>query len=232
MKRLPFLSLLALAAGIVLVVLPYHVEFTGYVLILLGLGGIVRRFLKGGWKKALTAAMAAASGLLLLAMACIFVGGRMAAPLPQSDYAVILGAQTYGDQPAPVLRERLDAGLTYMQEHPDMTVVLTGGQGPDEISPEADVMYDYLVARGADPARLLKETQSSNTRENLQNAKAMMEGGKITIITSEFHQCRARYLAGKLGLEAGGVPSRTEDVFFLVNYCLRECFSFVKALAA
>ena len=232
MKRLSVLSLLTLVLGIGLAVLPFHVEFTGYVLILLGLGGILRRFLKGGWKKALTVAMLTASGLLLAAMVVIFIGGSVATPLPQSDYAVILGAQTYGSQPAPILRERLDAGLVYMQSHPQTTVILTGGQGPDEAQPEAEVMYAYMVAQGAEPSRLRTETKSSNTWENLQNARAMLDGDRITIITSEFHQCRAQYLAGKLGFEVGGVPSRTEDAFFLVNYCLRECFSFVKAFAA
>ena len=232
-RRLLFWTAL-LICGIVMVVIPFHVEFTGYVLILLSLGGLVRRFLPYRIRRPLTAAMLISSAILLAAMAFIAGYGWNAAPLPDCDCVVVLGAQTQGDQPAPVLKERLDRALSYVQEHPDTPVVLSGGQGPDEDRPEADVMFAYMVSHGADPALLHTEIQSSTTLENLQNTKAMVEGAnlpckRINIITSEFHQCRAQYLAEKLGMEAGGIPSHTENPFFLVNYCLREAFSFVKA---
>lgn len=237
MKRIPLLSIAALLLAGLFLLLPWHMEFTGYVLILLGVGGILRRCLRKKWKTALTCAMITCSVLLAAAMAAVALVGIRTVPLPQSDYAVILGAQTVGDQPAPVLRERLDAGLAYMRENPDVPVILTGGQGPDEAAAEAEIMEAYLLAQGADGARLFTENHSSVTAENLENARLLAEslgitGNRITIITSEFHLPRALYLAQKQGFMVGGVPSVTEQKFYFVNYCLREVFAFVKAFFA
>ena len=37
-----------------------------------------------------------------------------------------------------------------MQEHPDRTVIVSGGKGPDEADTEASVMARYLIEHGAD----------------------------------------------------------------------------------
>lgn len=55
-------------------------------------------------------------------------------------------------------------------------VVTSGGQGPDEDIPEAIAMRDYLVSRGVPADRVLTETRSRTTWENLANVKKIVDG--------------------------------------------------------
>ena len=63
----------------------------------------------------------------------------------EPEVMVILGCQVRQDGPSVLLRDRLDEALDYLEDHPDMTVVVSGGQGPDEPTSEAQAMADYLT---------------------------------------------------------------------------------------
>ena len=57
------------------------------------------------------------------------------------------------DGPSRVLQYRLDAAYDYLVENPDTKVIVSGGQGSDEMISEAQGMYDYLAGRGIDHQR-------------------------------------------------------------------------------
>ncbi len=62
---------------------------------------------------------------------------------------VVLGCQVMPDgEPSILLRDRLDRALDYLEDHPDLTVVVSGGQGDNEPVTEARCMADYLMERG------------------------------------------------------------------------------------
>ena len=237
MKTAKIIGLPLIMAGLFMVFLPYHVEFTGYVLLLLGAGTMVCGLLKEQGRKKLLWALASAMTLctVILAAACGYIAwyGSYNACEP-TDYAVILGAQIHEDVPSRTLKERLDAGLAYMEENPETVIIVTGGFGTEERLSEAQVMYNYLQSRSADMTRVYMEDKATDTRENLiyssQIAESLgLDKTQVTIITSEFHLCRAEYIAGTLGISAGGVGSKTQTKFLLGNYYIREAFSFVKA---
>lgn len=232
------ICLILIGLGIVFLLLPYHVEFTGYVMILLGIGiAVCSWLLRTGVKWAfriLVALMILCVVWLTGSVGIIGLYGNFDASLPDQQYAVILGAQIHGDQPSRTLRERLDTGLKFISENPDTVVILSGGQGADEIMPESQVMYNYLESHGADMTRVYQESRSTNTRENLKFSGDLAESlgldrTKVTIITSEFHLARAEYIAESLGMAASGVGAKTEALFLRLNYYVRESFSFVKA---
>ncbi len=152
-----------------------------------------------------------------------------------AEYAVVLGAKVNGTAPSRALRARLDVALEFMALNPDAPVIVCGGQGRDEAISEAQVMYDYLDANGADMSRVYMEDQSSTTRENLINAQEILrslggDGERVCIISSEFHLCRAAYIAGSLGLNACTLGSRTTPYLYKLFYSFREVPAFLKAL--
>ncbi len=239
MKRVWIGSLL-IAAGVVLALLPLHILMTG--LCLIGYGVLCladwyfeRRNWKRGWRVLVWAIGAAVFAALAVGMSLIGLQGRSQwEEARRADYAVVLGAQIHGDRPSRTLRERLDAALQLMEINPQITVIVSGGQGSDEIVTEASVMYAYLEAQGADMSRVYLEERAHNTRENLQYSAAVAARLGIApehpvIVTSEFHLCRAKYIAGTLGMDASGVASRTTPWLLMLNYELREVFAFVKA---
>ncbi len=121
---------------------------------------------------------------------------------------VILGCQVKPWGPSVLLQDRLDKALGYLRDHPDMTVVVSGGQGPDEPTTEARAMADYLVAHGAAREQILLEERSHNTMQNLQNSRQLLEegydlSGGVVVVSNGFHLTRVRLLWGRVW---DGVP--------------------------
>lgn len=171
---------------------------------------------------------------LLLAVVLLLTGvltglmGYAAAKEPEDPAVVIvLGCMIYGDQPSLALRERLDAALLYLSDHEDTVCILSGGQGADEAVSEAQAMYQYLTARGIDPARLVLEDQSTSTRENLLFSKEILEErgwpNRVAVVTNEFHEYRALYIASAVGLNTAAVPASTAW-WLLPTYYVRELY--------
>ncbi len=151
------------------------------------------------------------------------------------DYVIVLGCRLDGDTPDRVLKTRLDAAVSFLEKYPESVAVCAGGQGEDELIPEAVAMEKALVKAGISPKRILTETTSRNTYENLKNAKAIIEEQnpkeevQIAIVTSEYHLYRSRYLAKLMGFKNPiGVAAKTPTTLFYPNL-LREICSMVAA---
>ena len=118
----------------------------------------------------------------------------------EPEVMLILGCQVYPWGPSVLLKDRLDKALTYLNDHDDMVIIVSGGQGPDEHTSEAAVMRDYLMQAGIDGQRILLEDQSHNTMQNITYSAQLMrshglepEQG-VLIVSNGFHLTRARML--------------------------------------
>lgn len=131
-----------------------------------------------------------------------------------NDYAIVLGAKVKRDAPSLSLQYRLDATLRYAHDNPHVKMILSGGQGPDEPMSEAEAMRQFLTRNGIAEERLLLETASTSTYENILFSKALLpdEVESVTIITSDYHLARARKLASNLNLQTDAVAARTPKV--------------------
>ena len=144
---------------------------------------------------------------------------------------IVLGAGVNGETPSLTLRTRIDAAAAYLEEHPDVPVVLSGGQGPGEAITEAECMRRALVRRGVDESRLYPEERSTSTQENLRYSRAILEelgvdpAQRGAIVTSDFHLCRARLMWGG---DTAAVPAHLPSALYFqcltVNYFIREAF--------
>ncbi len=168
-------------------------------------------------------------GVILVAVTGLFVAVSARGNAGERcDYIVVLGAKVNGTAPSRILSQRIDAAENYLLDHPRAVAVLSGGQGADEGISEAQCMFNELTARGIAPERLLMEDQSTSTWENLQFSLALLEETtgsrpeKLGIVSSEFHLHRAGMFADSCGVEAVGIPGKTDNPVHLVNYFLRE----------
>lgn len=113
---------------------------------------------------------------------------------------VILGCQVKPWGPSILLQDRLDKALEYLETEPDMTVVVSGGQGPDEHISEARAMADYLMEQGIEQERILLEDQSHNTVQNLTLTRQLLDElgydleQDIVVVSNGFHLTRVRML--------------------------------------
>ena len=165
-----------------------------------------------GWLRAL---------LALFLVACVMHGAYDHIQ-GEPGVMVILGCQVRRDGPSVLLRDRLDEALDYLEDHPDMTVVVSGGQGPDEPTSEAKAMADYLTAHGVEAENVLLEPDSHNTAQNLDYSRRLLDregidvSDGVLVVSNGFHLTRARMLAEQAGFErvstlaapASHLPSR------------------------
>lgn len=118
---------------------------------------------------------------------------------------IVLGAPLEGGRPGRILLERLYKAADFMRRYPDMPAVLSGGQVGGEAVPEAEAMTRFLTEAGVAPSRLWPESQSQTTYENFQRSLAALEargllaGEPIAIVTNSFHCYRARRYAENAG---------------------------------
>ena len=158
------------------------------------------------WVKALLALIAA--GILSFAILLgLVLTGSYDHISGNPQVMIILGCQVRQNGPSVLLQDRLDEALGYLEEHPDMTVVVSGGQGPDEPTTEAQAMADYLVEHGVEEENILLEGESHNTTQNFQYSKTLLaqenidDSDGVLVVSNGFHLTRARMLAQRAGFD-------------------------------
>lgn len=233
--------------------------------LLLGIGGLVlfvggRPMLFGAmvfWGLAFLAGMLALASALpprqgkllcraligLVLAGCAALGGLEAVIFANSnnhivdepEVMVVLGAKLWDHEPSPVLEERLDMALEYLEDHPDMLVVVTGGMGIDEPESEASCMAFYLEARGIDPERIILEEEAANTMQNLQfSARLLEERGisteNLLVVTNGAHLARVKMLARRNGLNISTLSAPLPGgLTYKTYFRLREGAALVKS---
>lgn len=154
--------------------------------------------------------------------------------IDEIDCLLILGAGLRGDKPSLILSTRLNKSLEYIEQYPDTPIIVSGGQGPGETITEAEAMKKFLVNNGVGENIIIKEEESTSTKENLIFSKSILDSiegkkkHKVLIVTNNFHMFRAKYLAKKYNLVPYGAPVET-PTFVLLNYLVREYFAVIKS---
>lgn len=149
-------------------------------------------------------------------------------PDEQCQYMVVLGAKVREDGPSVSLWDRIHAAYDYMTAHPEVTAVVSGGQGADEPMTEAQCMYEELVKLGIDPSRIWMEGEATSTWENLHFSLDLIEEktgqrpNRIGLLSSEYHLFRAGLFADACGVDAVGIPARTSRLSQRINHFMRE----------
>lgn len=162
-------------------------------------------------------------GLLFCIVEGLILTQYHAMARPGADYCIILGAQWKSNGPSEVLRRRLNKAVEYLNENPNTLVIVSGGQGGNEVISEAVGMKQYLMAAGISEERILVEDKSTNTRENLAFSAELLDkdNSQVVIVTNNFHMFRALKIAEKQGYQAEGLSA--DSVAWMVpNNLLRE----------
>jgi len=171
---------------------------------------------------------------LLLVLGFIY-GSAKTSEIKNPDYLVILGAGLNGEQPSVTLQRRLETGLTYLQQQPELQVIVTGGQGRGETISEAQAMGTFLIDHCISRDRIIYESQSTSTMENFvfttEKLKELdkQQPVRILIVTSDFHLLRAKLLAARNGFIAGKISAPT-PLYLLPANILREYFALGKSI--
>ena len=182
--------------------------------------------------------------LLLLALAwllgvagwIVWVGQRDQAA--QADAIIVLGAAAYHKNPSPVFKERINHGLDLYRRGYAPVLLFTGGYGNGAPFAESQVARKYALQQGIPDSAIMIEAVSRNTRENLLQArKLMQERGlhRVIVVSDPLHMSRALRLSHELGIDALGssTPStRFRTVQTQWRFLLQEVYVFHRDLVA
>ncbi len=154
-----------------------------------------------------------------------------------ADAAIVLGAGVINDQPSPVLRERINHAVNLYRAGVVDTIIFTGGIGQGDRLTESEVARQYALDQGIPADRILIETVSHITYENLLEARKIVVAqgfDRVLIVSDPLHMRRAMTMAEDLGLNAAPSPTPTSayvswqrkakflvrEVFFYAGYLL------------
>lgn len=180
-------------------------------------------------------------GIIIGCVSFIYIEGRIFQSMKSNDdvdvkYAVVLGAGIDGEKPSLTLKRRLDSGIKFLEEHPSAKLVVSGGFGSGLRISEAEVMKRYLIERGINEGRILKEEKSATSDENLNYTQVLLrdrDGDQlqdIVIITSDYHMFRAKVIASRYFSRVYGISSDT-PLSIMINYSVREYLAVLKLLS-
>ena len=188
--------------------------------------GIFRRRLGLKFHRLVHVLAALALAALLLLGGLQRYGTRQQPEEGQPVTMVILGCRVNGSEPSLMLWNRINTAQRYLEEHPGVKAVCSGGMGSDEKISEGRCIYEKLAEAGIDPERLYIEEESSSTRENIAFSKALIEEKglekNVLLVTNGYHCFRAMQMAKEAGLTTYTWPARTAP-YLVPTYVLREC---------
>lgn len=121
----------------------------------------------------------------------------------EPETMIILGCQVMTTGPSQSLADRLDKAIWYLEQFPDLDIIVSGGQGDNEPTTEAYAMATYLVDAGVDISQIFQEGDSRNTHQNLSFSRTLIEEHQLSehvvIVSSGFHLTRAQLLWNRVG---------------------------------
>lgn len=175
------------------------------------------RALQGiGW--ALRIAILLGTALILFFCGKVAVGSLINTAQP-AQHAIVLGMALQNGKPTDDLLSRLDTAQAYLEQNPETTLILTGGNAGDDGRTEAAVMRDLLLARGVSEQSLRLEDQAATTKENFRNTAQMIDpAAPVVLISSNYHMDRAVRTAESAGFtRVLRLPAPSDPLSFGAN---------------
>jgi uncharacterized SAM-binding protein YcdF (DUF218 family) len=127
-----------------------------------------------------------------------------------ADAIAVFGAAEYAGHPSPVLHARLDHAVElYKQQIAPLVITLGGGGDKDSGTTEGGVGRDYLLANGVPFDKIIAETRSVDTEQQVQRLAAIAQAenlGKIVVVSDGTHLFRIRELCKAAGLDVYTSP--------------------------
>lgn len=128
----------------------------------------------------------------------------------RADAIAVFGAAEYAGRPSPVLHARLDKAVAlYNHGIAPFVITLGGGSSKDSGRTEGGVGRDYLLANGIPFDRIIAETHSFDTQQQVQKLAEIAATHKfhtIVVVSDGTHLFRIALLCRRAGLNVFTSP--------------------------
>jgi uncharacterized SAM-binding protein YcdF (DUF218 family) len=130
-----------------------------------------------------------------------------------ADAIAVFGAAEYVGRPSPVFHARLDHAVTLYERHVAPLIITLGGGGDkDSGNTEGGVGRDYLLASGIPYDKIIAETRSIDTEQQVARLAAIAAAEHlqhIVVVSDGTHLFRIRELCHDAGLDIYTSPRPT-----------------------
>jgi uncharacterized SAM-binding protein YcdF (DUF218 family) len=127
-----------------------------------------------------------------------------------ADAIAVFGAAEYAGRPSPVLHARLDKAVSlYDRGIAPLIVTLGGGSDKDSGRTEGGVGRDYLLANGVPYDKIIAETHSFDTEQQVQRLAEIAQRQhfhSVVVVSDATHLFRIAQLCRRAGLEVYTSP--------------------------
>ena len=148
-------------------------------------------------------------------------------PEEKTDCILILGAGIRNGAPSPMLKERLDLGVSLYKAGASNKILVSGDNGSTYYN-EVQVMEDYLVEHGVPRDDIVRDHAGFSTYESVYRAKEIFCVDSVIIVTQRYHLYRATYVASCMGIKTYGADAHVTSFSGRYVREMRECLARVK----
>ncbi len=145
------------------------------------------------------------------------------------DCVIVLGCKVHADGTLSArLADRVATGIEVFEAGVGNTLLMSGDRQPDGSYDEVGAMKQAAIDAGVPEDAIVLDPIGYSTYESLENLLAEYAGGRVVIVTQEYHLHRALYIAERLGIDAYGVSADKREYSDRLKCELREILARVK----
>lgn len=123
------------------------------------------------------------------------------------DCILILGAGVRGSEPSPLLKERLDTGISLYKNKKALKIIMSGDHGKANYD-EVNVMREYAISKGVLEEDIFMDHAGFSTYDSIYRANYIFEAKNILLVSQRYHLYRALYISRKLNIKSLGVDAK------------------------
>lgn len=143
--------------------------------------------------------------------------------------AIVFGAGVWSDgSPSNALYDRIVTAVELYRAG-RVRKILMSGDNPTKQYDEPTVMKQTAMQLGVPEADIVLDFAGRRTYDTCYRAKEIFEVQKAILVTQEFHQARALYLCGNLGVDSVGITANRRKYEGESYWAFREFFSISSA---
>lgn len=143
------------------------------------------------------------------------------------DCIIVLGAGIRGENPSPMLEDRLLTSIELYEKNISNKIIVSGDHGRTNYD-EVNVMKNYLIEKGIPSENIFMDHAGFSTYDSIYRAKEIFKAKKVVIITQEYHLYRALYISKELELDAYGISATKRNYMFQLKRDIREFAARIK----
>ena len=143
------------------------------------------------------------------------------------DCILILGAGVRGNNPSPMLEDRLLTGIELYNKNISSKIVVSGDHGK-EYYDEVNVMKNYLIEKGIPSEDIFMDHAGFSTYDSIYRIKNIFTADKVIVVTQKYHLYRALQISKELELTAKGVIADKRIYAGQTKRNIRELLAIIK----